>query len=285
MKKVLITGCNGQLGRALNQLLDGQPVEIINTDVDTLDICDAKQVLTLVQKEMPDTIINCAAHTAVDKCETDQENARRINALGPKNLASAAKAVNAQIVQVSTDYVFDGKADKPYIEGDTPCPQSVYGSTKLEGERAVSAATDKYYIVRTAWLYGDGNNFVKTMLRLASERDTITVVKDQLGSPTSALELARMILHIVDSGEYGIYHGTCEGIASWYEFAKEIFRLAKSDVNLIPVTTDEYPATVAKRPAYSVLENQKLNAQGSYRMKEWKEALAEYMAGMGYQTA
>lgn len=283
MKKVLITGCNGQLGRALNTLLAGKKdIEIINTDVDTLDICNAEQVSALVQKEQPDTIINCAAHTAVDKCETDQENAARINALGPKNLVAAAKENGAQIVQVSTDYVFDGNAKKPYVETDTPCPQSVYGSTKLDGEKAVMEITDKYYIVRTAWLYGDGNNFVKTMLRLAKERDTITVVNDQFGSPTSAMELGRMILHIVDSGQYGIYHATCEGITNWHDFAKTIFALSKSNVNLVPVTTAEYPASVAKRPAYSVLENAKLNSQGSYRMKQWEDALKEYMADMGF---
>lgn len=282
MKKVLITGCYGQLGRALNALLKGQDIEIVNTDVDTLDICNANQVLALVKRELPDTIINCAAHTAVDKCETDEENAYQINAMGPKNLAAAAAEIDAQIVQVSTDYVFDGDTDKPYIESDIPCPQSVYGSTKLAGEKAVEALTDKYYIVRTAWLYGEGNNFVKTMLRLAKERDTITVVNDQFGSPTSALELGRMILHIVDSGKYGIYHATCEGITSWYEFAKTIFTLAKADVSLVPVSTEEYPAAVAKRPAYSVLENHKLNSQGTYRMKQWQDALEEYMTAMGF---
>jgi len=282
MKKVLITGCNGQLGRALNRLLAGKKINIINTDVDTLDICDAAQVSALVRREQPDTIINCAAHTAVDRCETDQKNAARINALGPKNLAAAAKENEAQIVQVSTDYVFDGNTEKPYIESDTPCPQSVYGATKLDGEKAVMELTDKYYIVRTAWLYGEGNNFVKTMLRLAKERDTITVVNDQFGSPTSAMELGRMILHIVDSGNYGIYHATCEGVTNWHDFAKTIFALAKTDVNLVAVTTAEYPASVAKRPAYSVLENAKLNSQGSYRMKQWEDALEEYMADMGF---
>ncbi len=282
MNKVLITGCNGQLGRALNKLLANKDIEIINTDVDNLDICDAAQVSALIKKEQPDTIINCAAHTAVDKCETDRENAARINALGPKNLAAAAKETGAQLVQVSTDYVFDGNASKPYVETDTPCPQSVYGSTKLDGERAVMEIMDRYYIIRTAWLYGDGTNFVKTMLRLAKEHDTITVVNDQFGSPTSAMELGRMILHIVDSGEYGIYHATCEGMTNWHDFAKAIFTLAKSNVNLIPVTTAEYPASVAKRPAYSVLENAKLNSQGAYRMKQWEDALEEYMAEMGF---
>ena len=283
MKKVLITGCNGQLGRALNSLLADQPdITVINTDVDTLNICDTDQVLTFVKEHMPDTIINCAAHTAVDKCETDQDNAYQINAIGPKNLALAAKEIDAVIVQVSTDYVFDGNTDRPYIESDTPCPQSVYGSTKLAGEKAVAEATDKYYIARTAWLYGDGNNFVKTMLRLAQTHDTITVVNDQFGSPTSALELARMILHIVDSKEYGIYHATCEGSTSWFIFAKTIFEMAKIDINVVPVTTEDYTAAVAKRPKHSVLENKKLNAQGSYRMKEWQDALKEYMTQLGY---
>ena len=188
----------------------------------------------------------------------------------------------SRFFHVSTDYVFDGNASKPYVETDTPCPQSVYGSTKLDGERAVMEIMDRYYIIRTAWLYGDGTNFVKTMLRLAKEHDTITVVNDQFGSPTSAMELGRMILHIVDSGEYGIYHATCEGMTNWHDFAKAIFTLAKSNVNLIPVTTAEYPASVAKRPAYSVLENAKLNSQGAYRMKQWEDALEEYMAEMGF---
>ncbi len=279
MKKILITGCNGQLGRALNVLLAGQRTAIVNTDVDTLDICNLGQVLATVKKEQPDTIINCAAHTAVDKCETDQENAFRINAIGPKNLAMAARENNAQIIQVSTDYVFDGTANRPYTESDTPCPQSVYGRTKLAGETNVAQTTPRHYIVRTAWLYGDGNNFVRTMLRLAKDHDSVTVVNDQFGSPTSAMELARMLLSIADTGKYGIYHATCGGVASWYEFAKEIFALAKCNISVIPVTTEKYKTAVAKRPAYSVLENQRLNALGGYRMKEWKEALKEYMAG------
>lgn len=283
MKKILITGCNGQLGRALNTLLKETPdITVLNTDTDTLNICDAEQVLAFARQHMPDTIINCAAHTAVDRCETEQELARQINAVGPKNLALAAKEIHAQIVQVSTDYVFDGNTDRPYVESDTPCPQSVYGMTKLAGEEAVAATTDQYYIARTAWLYGDGNNFVRTMLRLAETHDTITVVNDQFGSPTSALELARMLLHIADSHEYGIYHATCEGSASWYEFAKAIFKLANSSVNVVPVTTEEYTAAIAKRPKNSVLENKKLHTIGSYRMKDWQDALKEYMTQLGY---
>lgn len=281
MKKLLITGCNGQLGRSLNQLLRDTDNVIVNTDVDTLDICDNSAVMEIVERERPDIIINCAAHTAVDKCETDRENAERINALGPKNLAQAAHKYGAEIVQVSTDYVFDGEGSRPYVESDTPNPQSVYGSTKLDGENAVKEETDRYYIIRTAWLYGQGKNFVETMLRLSDDREEITVVNDQYGSPTSSLELARMILHVIKSGEYGIYHGTCEGETSWCDFAKEIMRLGKRDTRIIPVTTEEYTAAVAKRPMYSVLENKKLNSMGDYRMKHWKDAIKEYMDNRG----
>lgn len=277
MKKILITGCNGQLGRALNEIIDSTKITVFNTDVADLDICNYEMVKDYVLKHKPDTIINCAAHTAVDKCESDQENAYRINAIGPKNLAMASALVDAQIVQVSTDYVFDGTNTVPYVESDQPCPQSVYGSTKLEGEKAVINATQKHYIVRTAWLYGDGNNFVRTMLRLGKERSELTVVNDQFGTPTSALELARMIMHIANSHQYGIYHGTCEGMTSWYLFAKRIFEIANYDVHVIPVTTEEYPASIAKRPAYSVLENRTLNQQGTYRMKHWEDALVEYL--------
>ena len=282
MKKILITGCNGQLGKALNRLLrDNEEITIVNTDVDTLDICNAEAVRKIVQKEKPDTIINCAAHTAVDKCETDKENAYRINATGPKNLAAAGREIGAVMVQVSTDYVFNGNSQTPYTEEDVPAPQSVYGSTKLAGEEFVKAENEKYFIFRTAWLYGEGNNFVRKMLCLgdevlAGQREKLTVVADQFGSPTSALELARMMLYVIERGEYGIYHATCEGSTSWYEFAREIFRRAGKEVTVEPVTTEQYP-TAAKRPAYSILENRKLNAMGEYRMKQWEDALAEYM--------
>lgn len=284
MKKVLITGCNGQLGRALFNLLKDTDIEILNTDADTLDICNPGQVDKFIDMHKPDTIINCAAHTAVNKCEVDADNAERINAYGPENLARAAERTGAQIVQVSTDYVFDGSAKVPYIEEDQTNPQSVYGKTKLAGEQAVINNCSRYFIVRTAWLYGDGSNFVKTMLKLSDERDTLTVVNDQYGTPTSAMELARMILHIIPSGEYGIYHGTCEGQTNWYEFACEIMKQAEKKTKIIPVTTDEYKTEEksAKRPMYSVLENRKLNSMGSYRMKDWKEAFTEYMTQMGY---
>lgn len=284
-KKVVITGANGQLGRALNQVFkDNKEITIINTDMGQqtaycpiiLDITNAVGVMNFIQDLKPDVIINCAAHTAVDLCETDKDRAYKVNAIGPKNLAIAADAVDAKLLHVSTDYVFDGTKEEPYLEENHTGPQSVYGSTKLEGEEFVKQLCEKYYIVRTAWLYGEGRNFVKTMLALSEKNTEIKVVSDQYGSPTSALELARAISAIITTENYGIYHATCEGIATWYEFATEIFRIACKDIIVKPITTEDYP-TPAKRPKYSVLENSKLKELG-YFMKPWKEALKEYMS-------
>lgn len=276
MKKYLITGCNGQLGRALNEVLaNDDQVTLVNTDVKDLNICDLEAVRTFVGREKPDVIINCAAHTAVDLCEEDKENAYNINAVGPKNLAMAAEENGAEIVQVSTDYVFDGEKETPYVESDAVGPQSVYGSTKLQGEQEVQKASSRFYIVRTAWLYGDGKNFVRTMLNLAKEHDHLTVVNDQFGSPTTAIELARAILVILEKGDYGIYHATCEGVTSWYEFACRIFKEAGISVEVAPVSSEEYKSA-AKRPKYSVLEDVELKKLG-YVMKDWEDALKEYL--------
>lgn len=276
MKTYLITGCNGQLGRALNELLaDNREIIIKNTDVDTLDICDLEAVRAMTAAVKPDVIINCAAHTAVDRCETDRDNAYNINANGPKNLAIAAEENGASIVQVSTDYVFDGDSQKPYYEEDAVNPQSVYGATKLAGEQEAAKAASRYYIVRTAWLYGEGKNFVRTMLNLAKTNNRITVVDDQFGSPTTALELARAILYILENGDYGIYHATCEGMTSWYEFACRIFKEAGVEAEVVPVSSEEYKAE-AKRPQYSVLENAHLK-KINYTMKNWEDALVEYL--------
>lgn len=286
MKKILVTGCNGQLGRAIRKAYEQDDVCFVNTDVvegeDTvaLDITDINQVMELVLSEKPDVIINCAAHTNVDACETQWELAYKINAIGPRNLSIAANAVDAKMIHVSTDYVFEGNGKKPYTEFDEVNPVSAYGKTKLEGEKFVKDFSKKYFIFRTAWLYGDGKNFVKTMLRLAETRDEVSVVCDQLGTPTSAKELAGMIRHLESTENYGTFHATCEGDTNWAEFAEEIFRLAGKTTKVNHVTSEQYaqmnPAS-AKRPAYSILENYMLKLTSDYMMADWHEALVDYM--------
>ena len=276
MKKILVTGCNGQLGRAINQVYANDEVILINTDVSNLDITSVEDVMRVVEEKQPDVIINCAAHTNVNKCESDWDNAYKINAIGPRNLAIAARKTGAKLVHVSTDYVFDGEKDKPYTEFDETNPCGAYGKTKLAGEQFVREFGEKYFIVRTAWLYGDGNNFVKTMIKLGKERGEVSVVSDQYGTPTSAMELSRMIRALEPTENYGVFHGTCEGSCSWAEFATEIFTKAGMDVKVNYITTDEYP-TPAKRPAYSVLDKYMLRLTTDYRMADWKDAFAEYM--------
>lgn len=280
MKKILVTGCNGQLGRAVNQVYAQEAaageVELINTDVCDLDITNIDDVMSMVKEKKPHVIINCAAHTNVNKCESDWDNAYRINAIGARNLSIAADRECAKLIHVSTDYVFDGEGDKPYTEFDETVPCGAYGKTKLEGEKFVRQFTNRFFIVRTAWLYGDGNNFVRTMLKLSETNEEVRVVSDQFGTPTSAIELARMIHFIEPTENYGVFHATCEGSCSWADFATEIFRMAGKDTLVKYITTAEYP-TPAKRPAYSVLDNYMLRLTTSYQMADWKEALAEYM--------
>ena len=278
MYKLLITGCNGQLGRAINEIYkDRNDIECINTDVAELDITNNEAVIKFVKEKAPYAIINCAAHTAVDRCEDEEDLAYKINALGPRNLSIAAREAGCKMVHISTDYVFAGDATKPYTEFDAPAPVSAYGRTKLAGENFVKEFASKHFIIRTAWLYGDGKNFVKTMLKLAEDRDEVGVVSDQIGSPTSAMELARAIDSLVFTEEYGTYHGTCEGVCSWADFAEEIFKLAGKNTRVNHLSTDQYP-TKAKRPAYSVLDNYMLRLTGKYTFADWHDALKEYMA-------
>ena len=286
MKKILVTGCNGQLGRAIRQEYKGEDVSFINTDVAegegivALDITDVNAVLTLVRAERPDVIINCAAHTNVDACEQQWDAAYRINAIGPRNLSIAAREVGAKMIHVSTDYVFEGNGTKPYTEFDAPNPVSAYGKTKLEGEKFVKEFAPKYFILRTAWLYGEGKNFVKTMLKLAENHDEVSVVCDQLGSPTSAVELAKMIHYLEQTENYGLFHATCEGDTNWADFAEEIFKLAGKSTKVNHVTSVQYkemnPAS-ANRPAYSILDNYMLRLTSDYKMADWHDALEVYM--------
>lgn len=286
MKKILVTGCNGQLGREINRIYQGSSeYEIFNTDVacdhaTKLDITNIDQVLELAREVKPYAIINCAAHTGVDACETDQDNAYRINAIGPRNLSIAATETGAKIVHISTDYVFAGNAKKPYVEFDRPDPQGMYGATKLAGEKFVQQFAKDFFIIRTAWLYGDGKNFVKTMLRLSETNDEVRVVGDQFGTPTSTTELAKAIRVLLPTENYGLFHGTCEGSCNWADFAKEIFRLAGKDTKVKDITTAEYP-TPAVRPAYSVLENYMFKLTTDFQFAQWQDAAAEYVKGMG----
>lgn len=282
MKKVLITGSNGQLGLELNNILKYK-YELILTSRSNLDISNFNETIEFINSHKPDIIINCAAFTAVDLCESQEETAYISNALGPKNLAIASSQIGAKLVHISTDYVFDGEGNKnlngnirPYTEEDKTNPQSAYGRTKLEGEKLVIENTNKYYIIRTAWLYGEGKNFVRTMINLSRTSSEVKVVNDQIGSPTSTEELSNMIEKLIETDNYGIYHGTCEGYCSWYELTCEIYRLLDIKTKVVPVTTDEFPRP-AKRPKFSVLENKQLNKIGIYKFKEWQEALKIYL--------
>ena len=287
MKKILVTGANGQLGRAIRKEYKNENAEFFNTDVikaegvnATLDITNIDEVMLLIRQEKPDIIINCAAHTNVDKCEQEWDLAYKINAIGPRNLSIAAAETGAKIIHVSTDYVFEGNGIAPYTEFDTPNPISAYGKTKYEGEKFVKDFADRYFILRTAWLYGDGKNFVKTMLRLSETNKEINVVCDQLGSPTSASELAKMIHYLEPTENYGLFHATCEGDTNWADFTEEIFRLAGKSVKVSHVTSEQYaqmnPAS-AKRPAYSILENYMIKLTSNFMMADWKDAIAEYI--------
>ena len=280
MKKLIITGCNGQLGRAMNKELKGSEYELVNTDVAELDITNLDDVIAFVEKEKPYAIVNCAAYTAVDACEVNVDLAHKINAIGPRNLAIAAEKFGAKLVHVSTDYVLRGDGDRPYTEFDAPAPKSMYGTTKLVGEEFVKSFSKHYFIVRTAWLYGDGKNFLRTMLRLSESHDEITVVDDQLGSPTSAAELARAIVSLLPTESYGIYHGTCEGFCSWADFTEAIFRKTGKSTKVVRVSTTQYmeahPESAA-RPAYSVLDNYMLRLTGGYTFADWESALDEYL--------
>lgn len=291
MKKVILTGAAGQLGRALQKVLSPAEYELVLTDTaaavsaldapaTALDITDNEAVIAFVDRTKPYAIINCAAYTAVDAQEKDVDLSYKINALGPRNLSIAAAKAGAKLVHISTDYVFAGDGSVPYTEFDTPAPKSVYGTTKLAGEEFVKQFAKQFFIIRTAWLYGEGKNFVRTMLNLAETRDEISVVNDQTGNPTSAMELARLVAHLLPTQEYGLYHGTCEGSCSWADFAREIFRLAGKNVTVKGVTSKEYAAmnpAAAPRPAFSELDKYMLRLTTGYTMANWHDALEEYL--------
>ena len=278
---ILITGCNGQLGNEI-QLLQAQYAQHtwFNTDVNELDITDKAAIERFVEANEIDGIVNCAAYTAVDKAESDPQLARKLNADAPAFLAEAVAKRGGWMVQVSTDYVFNGTKHTPYVETDEPCPNSVYGQTKLEGEQAVSKLCPNAMIIRTAWLYSEfGNNFVKTMIRLGREREQLGVIFDQVGTPTYAHDLAMVIMTAIDKGiKPGVYHFSNEGVTSWYDFTKSIHRLSGINTcQVSPLHTAEYP-TPACRPAYSVLDKTKIKAAYGIEIPHWEESLAKCIA-------
>lgn len=287
---LLITGAYGQLGNEITDLLERQQGElgavaaeyedctVTAIDMDRLDITNTDAVFEMVCTVQPDVIINCAAMTNVDACETELETAMGANAIGPRNLAMAAEEFGAKLIHVSTDYVFRGDGTVPYCEWDQTGPNTTYGKSKLLGEQYVAQFSTKYFIVRTAWLYGRvGNNFVKTMLKLGAEKPAISVVSDQRGNPTNAADLAYHLLKLAVTEEYGIYHCTGSGECSWYDFAKEIMRLADLPCQVNPCTTAEFPSRTP-RPAFSSLNNLMLSVTVGDEMRDWKNALAGYLA-------
>lgn len=290
--KIMITGAAGQLGHEIQRQLNLgksalgdipyqlQQATVFPVDVADADITNQNEIMHLIRKNEPDVVIHCAAYTSVDKCETDRDTAFKVNALGSRNVAMACELVGAKMIHVSTDYVFSGTATEPVSEADLTMPQSVYGTTKLLAEQYVRDFCSRWFIVRTAWLYGrEGNNFVKTIVRLAKEQGSLKVVNDQVGNPTNAEDLTYHMLQLAATEEYGVYHCTGNGICSWYDFAVEIVRLAGVEASIAPVGTDEFPRP-AKRPAYSALDHTMLRSTVGDKMRSWQDALADYFKKM-----
>ncbi len=276
MLKVWIAGAAGQIGTAINEVLDPFEFQVLNTDREELDITDTDGVLSFGEINRPDVIINCAAVTDTDLCEEQPELAFRVNALGARNVSIVARKIGAKVVQISTDDVFDGESKTPYTEFDDTNPKTVYGKSKRAGENYVKEFTHKHFIIRSNWVYGKGNNFVNGVLQAAKEGRSLCVAADQFGSPTSAKDLARIILHLMQTNEYGTYHATCKGVCNRYEFAGEVLALAGKDAVLRAVPTAQAELS-SVRPAYAVLDNFILRVIDVYEMPDWKTSLKEYM--------
>lgn len=275
--KLLVTGVKGQLGYDVCKVLSARGIEHRGVDIEDFDITNAQATHDYIAAYRPDGVIHCSAWTAVDRAEDELEKVRAVNAEGPRNIASVCKEIGAKLVYISTDYVFPGTGDRFYEPDDPTGPLGAYGVTKLEGERAVQALLERYFIVRVSWVFGkNGSNFIKTMLRLAETKSELNVVCDQIGSPTYTADLAPLLCDMVVSEKYGVYHATNEGICSWAEFAEEIFRLAGKDVKVNPVPTSEYP-TRAARPLNSRMSKAKLEEMGFSRLPDWHDALARYL--------
>lgn len=275
--KILVTGINGQLGHDVLREGIKRGMDMIGAGREQLDITNKEEVFQYVNRVKPEAIIHCAAYTAVDKAEDDRDNCWNVNVLGTKYIADAAKEVNAKLIYISTDYVFDGKGEQPFVETDEPNPVGYYGLTKYEGEKYVQDLLDESFIVRISWVFGiNGNNFIKTMLRLAESRRELNVVADQYGSPTYTLDLSRLIIDMVQTEKYGIYHASNEGYCTWAEFAKKIFEKANRDTMVNTIMTEDYP-TRAIRPKNSRLLKRKLVKEDFKPLPEWQDALTRYL--------
>lgn len=277
LMKVLVTGVKGQLGYDVVKELEKRGMEAVGVDIEEMDITDADSVANVIKQAAPNAVIHCAAYTAVDAAEDNEEICRKVNAEGTQNIANVCKELDIKMLYISTDYVFGGEGERPWEPDDAREPQSVYGQTKYEGELAVENTLDKYFIVRIAWVFGvNGKNFVKTMLNLAETRDTLTVVNDQFGSPTYTYDLAKLLVDMIQTEKYGVYHATNEGICTWYEFACAIFEEAGIPMTVLPVSSEEYAAK-AKRPMNSRMSKDKLEANGFDRLPTWQDALKRYI--------
>lgn len=275
--RVLVTGACGQLGYDVCKVLAARDVEYKGADIADFDITDWQATHDYITYYYPDAIIHCSAWTAVDRAEDEPEKCRAVNVEGTRNIATICKEIDAKMVYISTDYVFPGSGERFYEPDDPIRPLGVYGETKLEGELVVQELLERYFIVRTSWVFGkNGNNFVKTMLRLAETKTEVNVVCDQIGSPTYTADLAPLLCDMIETEKYGVYHATNEGVCSWAEFAKEIFRLAGKDVHINAIPTSQYP-TKAVRPLNSRMSKAKLDNMGFYKLFDWKNALARYI--------
>lgn len=279
--KILVTGYNGQLGYDVVKELNLRSVECKGVDREDFDITDREQTVDYICGYAPDAVIHCAAYTAVDRAEDDEENCRKVNVDGTENIAVACEELGAKMLYVSTDYVYGGAGDEPFEPSDATQPKNVYGVTKLSGEKAVTKHLEKYFIVRTSWVFGiNGKNFVKTMLRLGNEKDELNVVCDQIGSPTYTPDLARLICDLIVTDKYGIYHGTNENYCSWAEFASEIMKLGGRKAKINPVPSSEYPVR-AERPHNSRLSKKCLDDVGIKRLPTWQDALNRFLKELG----
>ena len=276
--RVLVTGVKGQLGHDVMDELAAKGIEGIGVDVEEMDITDAAACEKVITEAKPDAVIHCAAYTAVDAAEDNVELCRKVNAEGTRNIAKVCKSLDIKMMYISTDYVFNGEGQRPWEPDDHREPLNVYGLTKYEGEIAVEQNLDKYFIVRIAWVFGiNGKNFIKTMLRLGKERGAVSVVNDQIGSPTYTYDLSKLLVAMIQTDKYGRYHATNEGLCSWYDFACEIFRQDGMDeVKVTPVDSSAFPVK-AKRPSNSRLNKEKLTEKGFERLPSWQDALGRYL--------